>query len=1029
MSHASETEEADLRDALYRSALESSKRGQLRTEPVSPQLESFLLHLSIELVLLSTADADTLVYIGAPPQQFDQTDEAYARIASHFVNFHKIHSKNVLCLGSAKLEELLGPSSQFRIERRLRNQGILPDGRPHGIKYLLDLRPPSEDDDAIFLITELSCSSGILTWFEAQKRYDIPRIMVCGQDDSSLLPNHSNNAIRARKQSKALKKSSDASQPSRAEPSTLQPLVNVGPSHSKESKPSRIGNWEGVFPAAPAIPDEVVDYEDDVHATANIGNNQEPSEPSPDAATNGASREQLDIQPEYSQLRHWSAIERLLHAIEGNDPMLDSAPKLWTYFAVANYFGCASHERVSGWITKWLFTAPNHNFIQCNPEVCYRIGLGIQSEVLIKDAFSLLVGEKALINLRREHSAVESFDLQVSVAGRKLGLLDEDELGRIDHAANIFIKRIQSGYDALIGQDMLWLQRSTVFGVLSNFVAHSRDEEEIAQQLKEYIKTFVRTRVIWALARDYKGDLPETEQAPESVRSFYPHASAQFSIYNELSEEERICSRFFWMVLRDEQFEMGDNGVFTPLPLLSGGSRLHSASLPVPGWSKLARKLQNVAAKHKLVMMQKDSLYASAAKFMDILGERYWNAPSKAEDRPDYSDHSRYPKRNVWKHAKKLVPEACSRMPTCGDATDDDCANENSAADTTLRHLESLYLSSPKRGHGADPTTDVAHKKRARLDLDHMRGNSEQGNGMRADLPIRAAASQNENNLVPLEEQMIIKVAKWQAVENPGSFGARFASVEREAPVDDGTKASSLKTDTARSLFVEPAQAREGKVKRRERLEPDGQHSFSIDKLLSEITQAMRGICDEALLAVHLFQDNEVPPTDLIDSLMCLNDPEWKCLPLWAGGNDDGSGGVYNDMEVPILEVGGFDGAKRGLGDKTKSSIAGSSSWSEILSTVGRASKEATDGTASETVTVQSLGDVDMDVRSLDEDSTVRDTEPVVSRGLDSVDNYGGGSEDQNEYYEDEDEGDHVVLLAEGDIDDVEEAGWDDCVV
>lgn len=41
----------------------------------------------------------------------------------------------------------------------------------------------------------------------------------------------------------------------------------------------------------------------------------------------------------------------------------------------------------------------------------------------------------------------------------------------------------------------------------------------------------------------------------------------------------------------------------------------------------------------------------------------------------------------------------------------------------------------------------------------------------------------------------------------------------------------------------------------------------------------------------------------LTNTLVCLTDAEWKYLPLWAGGNDDESGGVFDD-EVPLAETG-----------------------------------------------------------------------------------------------------------------------------
>jgi hypothetical protein len=44
---------------------------------------------------------------------------------------------------------------------------------------------------------------------------------------------------------------------------------------------------------------------------------------------------------EYCPIRHRTGIERLLQVIEGKDPRLDSAPKVWTLVTLAKYFGCA----------------------------------------------------------------------------------------------------------------------------------------------------------------------------------------------------------------------------------------------------------------------------------------------------------------------------------------------------------------------------------------------------------------------------------------------------------------------------------------------------------------------------------------------------------------------------------------------------------------------------------------------------------------------------------------------------------------
>lgn len=46
--------------------------------------------------------------------------------------------------------------------------------------------------------------------------------------------------------------------------------------------------------------------------------------------------------PEYCPVRHRAGIARLLKILEGKDPRLDSAPKVWTLFVLAKYFDCTT---------------------------------------------------------------------------------------------------------------------------------------------------------------------------------------------------------------------------------------------------------------------------------------------------------------------------------------------------------------------------------------------------------------------------------------------------------------------------------------------------------------------------------------------------------------------------------------------------------------------------------------------------------------------------------------------------------------
>lgn len=70
---------------------------------------------------------------------------------------------------------------------------------------------------------------------------------------------------------------------------------------------------------------------------------------------------------EYCPIRHRRGIERLLQIIEGKDPRLDSAPKVWTLVMLAKYFDCprtvASHPQPASHYFHPFFLIPFHPMI------------------------------------------------------------------------------------------------------------------------------------------------------------------------------------------------------------------------------------------------------------------------------------------------------------------------------------------------------------------------------------------------------------------------------------------------------------------------------------------------------------------------------------------------------------------------------------------------------------------------------------------------------------------------------------------
>lgn len=106
------------------------------------------------------------------------------------------------------------------------------------------------------------------------------------------------------------------------------------------------------------------------------------------------------------------------------------------------------------------------------------------------------------------------------------------------------------------------------------------------------------------------------------------------------------------------------------------------------------------------------------------------------------------------------------------------------------------------------------------------------------------------------------------------------------------------------------------------------------------------------------FRDGETDGIPLLMSdhlLLTLEEGELKYLPLWAGGFDDGSGGVFQD-EVPPTDMGP---SEPGPHYHTGHTVASNTGDTDASSTVDFA--PSTTGTTTATLSEMGLGDLDLD--------------------------------------------------------------------
>ncbi|PKX95218.1 uncharacterized protein P174DRAFT_511016 [Aspergillus novofumigatus IBT 16806] len=328
--------------------------------------------------LLLLDNADTLVFIDSPPRPSTSS----VLPASRGYIPHRVHSRKLLETDSSFFKKLFNPRTQARIVKRRELTG----GLTNGLKYVIDLTPPTEGEEAVITITELSCPLGIRSWTRCQNRWYLPASCVGGQDQVEALDTNTRKGFGG------------------------------PPSH--ESNNSVAQNPE-------------TDERAGNHQEGEVGKK---AVTSPEASDSKVERQNLELPLDYSASRHHAGIEQILQALEDFPPQLDTPCKLWTFFALAKLYDIATTPKICDLILSWFYESTNVRFIEIHPEISYRIACGIQCASLCRDTFSILVGEEALLLLANGDGPARLGRPQVTWHGRLRESLDDTELQRIDMA-------------------------------------------------------------------------------------------------------------------------------------------------------------------------------------------------------------------------------------------------------------------------------------------------------------------------------------------------------------------------------------------------------------------------------------------------------------------------------------------------------------------------------------------------------------------------------------------------------------------
>ncbi|KAL6807842.1 hypothetical protein GGI42DRAFT_257773 [Trichoderma sp. SZMC 28013] len=450
-------------------------------------------------------EGDTLVFIDFPDLSRRQGRQTDCYGMSYSSKQFRVHSKKLLATGSTKFADLLSPTYQFRIQRRKK----LAKNLPEGIKYVLDLTPPSEGDELVFQMTQLSLTPGIIKWWASNALHKVSNWLVSGHDDVCT-----------------------CGQP---------PIPGWGLPKEEVKEQKLDGNFNGESTSD--------SNHNNNNKTDGINGINEPKivPPSPqnllDKKLHGINRpyEEPEFRniPDYCPTRHCNSIIRLLLMIEGRDVMLDSANRVWTLVALAKIFDCTSVIRDQ--VTQWLMYGDNTKFIEVLPEEALQIGFALELVQVTQCAFRILVNELALKDANTDSKQDLS---RVTVFGRRLGNLDDELQNIVQHAARALVERVSLIPDTFKSEHSLdcwmvdeWVKLRKMEGILVQYPSASG---KLALDALRGLMTTIQTTVSRAFDRPA---LSNTENARQALISM-DEDRATYVLPNDFQLLEDILPKF-----------------------------------------------------------------------------------------------------------------------------------------------------------------------------------------------------------------------------------------------------------------------------------------------------------------------------------------------------------------------------------------------------------------------------------------------------------------------------------------------------
>ncbi|GKT92898.1 hypothetical protein CT0861_07744 [Colletotrichum tofieldiae] len=476
-------------------------------------------------------EGDTLIFVDFPtPSKPAESVDCFF-YAWNSVQF-RMHSRKLLDTGSSKFAEMLSPTYQFRIRRRRKLVNRLPEG----VKYVLDLTPPSEGDELVFQMTEVSLTPGIINWWTAYDKHGIDDFIVSGHDDicscwRDRKPDQADDLDIAIEKAPATEASRDQTQ---GKDLAMDRATEWAISQSlRETVPQNARPRQRAYASTKDLAARVLEK---------ISKGDFTSEPGP-------AYRQI---PDYCPVRHRVNILRLMCLIAGKQVLVDSAPRVWTLVAVAKILDCTSVLR--DLVLQWIMSPNNTVFLEVLPEESLQIGVALKLDQITRSAFRILVNELALEEAAEPNGTPKA--AAYTVFGRKRHDPGDDLNNLIQHAARAMVERVSLPVNQLVSETIFddlqiaeWLRLQNLIDMLSGCPDDMifQRAKDSALALARSLKNTWKNHVVYNLLRKpLHADLLTNADDHRATYVDVRHFNRLEVVYNQFNNVQKALCSFMY---------------------------------------------------------------------------------------------------------------------------------------------------------------------------------------------------------------------------------------------------------------------------------------------------------------------------------------------------------------------------------------------------------------------------------------------------------------------------------------------------